>query len=189
MNRTAEGQWVAYVPYVEESGERFHGCNIPLYMKRRSNLQRQNFQRHRNKAIQKENKRKEEGNRELKRQREKDLARSREIRAKVADITRIQRDKERQVKYKVVFVIMVDAEQSFIERMNTTKFLLWWNRGIVEGSNILGAFNNYMRFKVTTKYADLIKDKSIHESRQAINDILMAGTCVNVEDFYKLCIR
>nr|GMD52400.1 glutamic acid-rich protein-like [Ipomoea batatas] len=84
---------------------------------------------------------------------------------------------------------MVDAEQSFIERMNTTKFLLWWNRGIVEGSNILGAFNNYMRFKVTTKYADLIKDKSIHESRRAINDILMAGTCVNVEDFYKLCIR
>nr|GMD38357.1 Transcription factor like [Ipomoea batatas] len=82
---------------------------------------------------------------------------------------------------------MVDAEQSFIERMNTTKFLLWWNRGMVEGSNILGAFNNYMRFKVTTKYADLIKDKSIHESRQAINDILMAGTCVNVEDFYKLC--
>nr|GLL39723.1 uncharacterized protein LOC109154904 [Ipomoea trifida] len=85
---------------------------------------------------------------------------------------------------------MVDTEQSFIEGMNTTKFLFWWNRGIVEGSNILEAFNNYMSSKVTTKYADLIKDKSIHESRQAINnDILMVGTSVNVEDSYKLCIR
>nr|GMD65961.1 hypothetical protein Iba_chr12cCG10420 [Ipomoea batatas] len=53
------------------------------------------------------------------------------------------------------------------------------NPRVIAGDSILEAFNNYMSFKVIEKYVELSKDRSIRESRKAINDDL------NVADISK----
>nr|GMC79972.1 ribosomal RNA processing protein 36 homolog [Ipomoea batatas] len=87
----------------EESGERFHSCNIPPSLKSKDNQTRQKFQWSMNKAIREENERRRQAEEEkIKRQEEK-LEHYRKMKEKMDAIESIKKNEDALVKYNVVF--------------------------------------------------------------------------------------
>nr|GMD68139.1 hypothetical protein Iba_chr12dCG6300 [Ipomoea batatas] len=74
---------------------------------------------------------------------------------------------------------LLDLHKFLSETFNHTTHLPLKAIRVIAGDSILEAFNNYMSFKVIEKYVELSKDRSIRESRKAINDDL------NVADISK----
>lgn len=66
------------------------------------------------------------------------------------------------------FEILRDNSASFANGMNTSELIRWWGRGVIEGSDVYEAFNNYR----TIGHLHLVVENDLDTSRFQINHIL-----------------
>nr|GLL31219.1 SAGA-associated factor 73-like [Ipomoea trifida] len=85
----------------------------------------------------------------------------------------IRKSDENHIKFIVVY--------NYVERMSTSELIYWWNRGVVVGHTIVDAFKNYFNFRISEKYAKMIKDKGIRVSKRIINDELNMSDLIEKE--------
>nr|GMD66463.1 ribosomal RNA processing protein 36 homolog [Ipomoea batatas] len=156
---TPSGEVVPYVPYVEGSGARFRGENLPTWAKRWDPKKKANYIAERNREIKNQRLRDEETEREKKKRR---------IEAKY--------DKAAKAIQDILAFYLKGTRNDLDEVLTTILFNVINENGLSlpngMTANVLDAFTNYHNFKITVMYDRLMLPGDILGSRNKINEIL-----------------
>nr|GMC71733.1 glutamic acid-rich protein-like [Ipomoea batatas] len=99
MTKTVDGRFVPYVPYVEESEERFDGNKVPPNLMKKDNKVRRDFQWAKNRAIQEENGRRNKQEEERTKKQEEALEHFRKMKEKMATMEIIKKRDEDHINW------------------------------------------------------------------------------------------